>query len=89
MSPWTDVTAYSRDERGKVEPRTWELTVGAARLVVTRHRDYPGSWVMCGYGILSFQRELKAKTALGAQMEATKVLRSTLNHMQSALADSD
>lgn len=85
---WTDVTSYSRDERGTVEPRTWELLLnkGNARLCVTRHRDYPGSWVMVAYGCLSWTRELKSIELEAAKTEAISITRTALSRILSDLA---
>lgn len=85
---WTDATAYSRDERGKVEPRTWELLLngGNATLIVTRHRDYPGSWVMRAHGCLSWMRELKARELEAAKTEAINITRTALSRILSDLA---
>lgn len=39
---WTDETSYSRDERGKVEPRAWQLDGCDFRVTVHRLHGCPG-----------------------------------------------
>lgn len=46
MNRWKDVTSYRRGERGKAEPRTYELRTPSLSVVVTRHVDMPGTWVL-------------------------------------------
>lgn len=49
---WKDDTSYPRGERGKHPPTTFGVQSGAVRLVVTcGHINYPGEWIMHGYGI--------------------------------------
>ena len=48
---WKDATSYSRNDRERV-PRTFDVTAGPVRLVVTcGHIACPGEWVMHGYGL--------------------------------------
>jgi hypothetical protein len=48
MSAWNDVTSYTQSERGQDRvPRTYEIQLGEARLVVTRHIYFPADrWAM-------------------------------------------
>lgn len=49
---WKDATSYRHGERGVIVPTSWSVTSGRIRLVVTcAHRDYPGEWIMHGYGL--------------------------------------
>lgn len=44
MNKWKDVTGYSRGE-SKATPRSWELTLGRLRVVITRlHGHDPEQW---------------------------------------------
>ena len=42
---WEDVTSYSRGDTGRV-PRSWKYNAGGLKIVVTRHVDYPGAWIL-------------------------------------------
>jgi len=43
---WNDVTSFSRNDVDRT-PKSWLLTLASGiRLVVTRHIDYPGKWVI-------------------------------------------
>lgn len=46
MSEWEDTTSYSRDERGKIEPRCWELSMTGLCICVHRHIGFPGEWLL-------------------------------------------
>jgi len=47
---WKDVTSYSRDAVKRI-PGTFECELSNYRLVVTRHFDYPGQWLLrCVFG---------------------------------------
>lgn len=49
-SEWKDATSYSQGERGKVEPRAWEIKTSAVRITVVRgHLTNPGYWVVHCY----------------------------------------
>ena len=43
---WSDVTSYSRGERGKIEPRTYELNIDGWLVVITKHRDWGSEWCL-------------------------------------------
>lgn len=44
MNKWKDVTGYSRYEEDRI-PRSWELTLGRLRVVITRlHGLDPEQW---------------------------------------------
>jgi hypothetical protein len=46
--PWVDATSYSRDERGRVEPRSWELEcTPRLSVVVTRVHGCDGWHLTC------------------------------------------
>ena len=43
---WKDITSFSETDKERM-PRTWELSFGGFRLIVTRHRAFaPDMWVM-------------------------------------------
>jgi hypothetical protein len=79
MIEWEDVTSYSRDERGRIAPQSWEARFGDIRLCVTRHRDYRG-WVMQCYGICrSFRmHSLGIEDVEDAKAEAVTLLKEWL-----------
>jgi len=68
---WTDITSYSRGERK--EPRTWELQLPWIIIIVTRHKDYPGKWLMNCRQLCLDMHELTAKEIGDAREEAVKM----------------
>lgn len=44
MANWKDTTSFSRGDIDRT-PRTWHMSFGSITLTVTRHIDYPGTWV--------------------------------------------
>lgn len=51
---WKDITSYSKGERGKVEPSTLELRLGERRVIICKHRDYSGEFIIRGYSGFDF-----------------------------------
>ena len=46
MRHWEDITSFSRVDKDRT-PRTWSMALASGtRLVVTRHIDYPGKWII-------------------------------------------
>ncbi len=44
---WKDATSYSRGERGKVTPRSWQTLISGKRiLIMSEHLYHPEMWVM-------------------------------------------
>lgn len=41
---WKDRTSYSQGERGKVEPRTWDLDLELLTIIITRVFEAKGLW---------------------------------------------
>jgi hypothetical protein len=87
---WKDATSYSRGERDeKIAPRTYEMSVGKLRLVVTRHIHYdPTDWVLRMEGV--FETTLRGdKTAEFAMhncmMLARDYLRKALDEVTKEL----
>lgn len=60
---WEDTTSYSRGERGKVDPRTWEAKAGPLRVVVTRQFRLDGWYMSCdlvGLDVVPVSDDLEA-----------------------------
>ena len=56
MTEWKDATSYSRSETKGADPRTWEVQLGEAKLIVTRFHGLEGWWMLCyKYGIREHQ----------------------------------
>jgi hypothetical protein len=71
MSEWKDTTGYMRGgPKPGEEPRTWEIQSGTMRVVVTRHLDYPGDWLMRCDEIGCHGSVLKSRDADAAKREA-------------------
>lgn len=72
---WRDITTRKRDGRVE-EPRTWEIVSGTLRVVVTRHLDHPGEWLMrcdeIGIGL----SPLKSRDIEEAKLEALSRVRT-------------
>jgi hypothetical protein len=46
MRHWEDVTSFSKNDKDRT-PKTWLMTLASGtRMVVTRHIDYPGKWII-------------------------------------------
>lgn len=71
MTKWRDITSYSRGENPKI-PRTYDLELGALRIVVTRHFHYPPDvWTFyCREIGFTESVELKSRDITEAQKEA-------------------
>lgn len=81
MMEWKDTTSYSRG--GDRSPQTYTARVGKLRLVVTRHRDYPGRWVADCPPFMRLH-VLRSGTADEAKREALDILKI---HIEDILAD--
>lgn len=73
---WIDATSYDRSERGVIEPRTWEATFGAVRIIVTRKHGLGDLWFMQTRGPLSANCQLKSTSAVAAKAEALSSVRN-------------
>lgn len=78
MIQWKDTTGYSRDERGRVEPRTWEIQSGTVRIIVTRFLRQEGWFLLCYEVGISNHFELRSRDLADAQREAIAKVRATL-----------
>lgn len=73
---WRDATSYKRGGKGEnEEPRTWEIESGTMRVVVTRHLDYPGDWLMRCDEIGCHSSVLKSRDITAAKLEALERVR--------------
>lgn len=73
---WKDITSYPRSGRKPgEEPRTWEITSGTMRVVVTRHLDHPGDWLMRCDEIGCHGSVLKSRDIDAAKREALERVR--------------
>jgi hypothetical protein len=88
MATWVDATSYSRDERGKIEPRTWEHRTRSLRVTVTRHRDCaPDVWLLTCHDVGISLLELKSRGLEEAQTEALVFVRKRLERWAKELGD--
>jgi hypothetical protein len=42
---WKDISSYSQSDKERI-PKTFKCTISKYSLLVTRHRDYPGQWLL-------------------------------------------
>lgn len=81
MIEWTDVSSYSRGERGEKEPSAWACKVGGLKIVIVKKHIYnPDRWSLtCGPWFdvkdLDLPSEVKAEEA---QKEALRWVRTKL-----------
>lgn len=66
MVEWVDATGYSQGERGKVEPRAWQIKSGAVNIWVSNgHIYHPGEWaVVCS--LVGFVKPMGLKADIPA-----------------------
>lgn len=74
---WKDTTSYSRDERGKAEPRVWQLETKGLRLQVHRLHGYEG-WYVSAHDVGIEGRALKATDAEDAKLAGVALVRAQL-----------
>lgn len=82
---WKDTTSYSRGDLERV-PRTWELRTQRIVVVVTRHIDYPGKWLLRSHPI-NLERTLNADEVEQAKLEALGYVRGYLHRALEDLGD--
>lgn len=82
---WTDATSYSKNERGEVEPRSWEVRLGPVRLIVTRRAGLEG-WYAQSYPNLCQEHPLVAEDVEKAKEEAIYVLARQMERVVDARA---
>lgn len=82
---WKDATAYSRGERGKVDPQTWLLDLGPIHITVTKHIHHGDIWTLhCGrVGIRT--ESLRTDNLEEAKVKAISRVRSLVLACQRAL----
>ena len=85
---WKDSTSYSRDERGKKQPNTFELDLKELRIFITsRHIYYKGIWIMGCHQLNLKEIECRnCKTATEAAEYAIKMVKQRLSKMNEALS---
>ena len=76
--PWTDTTSYPRN--APYEPRTWEFSNPALRIVVSRVVHLEG-WFLSTYGLGIERIPLKATELETAQAEALTLVTRRLKAM--------
>lgn len=83
MSKWKDVTSFGRSDTDRT-PRIWELTNNEIRILLHRHRDYPGDWRMSCYDLGMENYGLHAEDLGAAKKEAVrKVIAQCLKIVES------
>lgn len=75
---WKDTTSYGRNDKDSV-PRTWELTTGGCRIVVTRSRHHDeNQWILFVYGAMRLEDTvLESEKQDDALREALRLLSET------------
>lgn len=79
---WEDTTSYAQDERDKIEPRTWELSVKELTLVVTRIHGLDG-WYAWFHPFLKRGHDLHTENLSEAKEEALKMAESVMDRFNS------
>lgn len=82
MLNWKDISSFSHRDTNR-ETKTVEANAGVVRLVVTRHIDYPGKWVVKSE--LTGMRELKADHLDEAKAEAVQRVKSVVEKILKSL----
>ena len=80
---WDDVTSYQRGDTERV-PRSWKYHAGGLKIVVTRHIDYPGVWILQCEPWFS-ARQLASDDAEDAKAEALVLVREKVEIVLSNL----
>lgn len=69
---WKDATSYSRGDRGKVPPRSWETTVCDLHiLVISGHLYSPSNWVLTCYAMGIEAKSIGPVSAISAEEAQT------------------
>lgn len=86
MNKWVDKTSYSRGQRGKIAPDTWELKTMHIRLHVHRHIHYdPDVWLLSTVPSLFNNHELKSRNIEDAFAEAMSLVRGVCEQIKNDL----
>lgn len=73
MQHWKDISSFSSGEKDRT-PKTWSCITGSSlRLVVTRHIDAPGRWVVRCEPYFNF-KTLDSLDVEDAKVEAVKLV---------------
>lgn len=86
MSAWKDTTSYSQGDT-KREPRVWTLQAGHLRIMVHRHIDCPGDWLLSCADAGFDRRWLSASDVEAAKAQALTLVRARLTAALKALED--
>lgn len=81
---WEDVTSYSRGDTDRT-PRSWKYDAGGLKIVVTRHIDYPGTWILRCEPWFS-ARQLESDDVESAKAEALGLVREKVRIVLNNLA---
>lgn len=87
---WVDETSYRRGERGKIEPRTWELRTGTDLRVQVHRILFADGWFASCPELHLTNRPLKSTEVEDAKPEALGLVRGELyamtTHLDHAIA---
>lgn len=80
MFKWVDATGYRRGERGKVEPKVWEISLSEVRIWVgCNHIYYPDTWVVQILPDLMDCTALGSVTEMSAEEAQKKAIQTAIN----------
>lgn len=82
---WKDGTAYSRNERGKVDPSTWSLDLGPICIVVTKHIHHGDTWTLYCQRIGIRTESLRTVNLEEAKVKAVSRVRDVVSSIGQAL----
>ena len=73
---WKDISSWSRTEKDRSEPKSWEAQIGMFRLIVHRYIHYPpDAWLASCRADVFQKLELKSKDIDEAKREAVEKLK--------------